>query len=432
MTDEKKNNEDNNGNIELDIKQIIKVKKEQEEQKKIIPREKQYIHVEYLSYLVIKEDNFLLELKSQEEFNDQRQKFLFGVRKSFKDETIQIINPIKNPKLTDKGEIDDLRKKLWYMVNTENKEKINEDYILIENDIINFGNCIFEVIKKRVPKIANEAQNGDQFYNISSLNNKYGLLFKIKNYDNQEDSGQNKNKKLTCQICRGDTNDDENPLFKICKCNKHFKCLREQLISEIKENKNFKTKRVYNFNSLDFKCNDCQEIVPLRFEKLGKIYNFLEIEDMFYIVLEYLGKIDDVEKNNENDKKQKSTEVYIINLDDKSEIKIGRNSESIFNDINLQEKNISRKLAVIKFNENGNLILENRHIIEKIYNKEDGEFIQKEKIGNMNEEKIGKLVFPNTFVLIKDNFKLKENKINFKVRNCYITAKLNLKKDNKK
>ena len=36
MTDEKKNNEDNNGNIELDIKQIIKVKKEQEEQKKIL------------------------------------------------------------------------------------------------------------------------------------------------------------------------------------------------------------------------------------------------------------------------------------------------------------------------------------------------------------------------------------------------------------
>ena len=246
-----------------------------------------------------------MKLKSQEEFNDQRQKFLFGVRKSFKDETIQIINPIKKPKLTDKGEIDDLRKKLWYMVNTENKERINEDYILNENDIINFGNFIFEVIKIRVPKIENETQNADQFYNISSLNNKYGLLFKIKNYDNQEDSGQNKNKKLTCQICRGDTNDDENPLFKICKCNKHFKCLREQLISEIKENKNFKTKRVYNFNSLDFKCNDCQEIVPLRFEKLGNIYNFLEFEDMFYIVLEYLGKIDDGDKNNENDKKQK-------------------------------------------------------------------------------------------------------------------------------
>ena len=39
------------------------------------------------------------------------------------------------------------------MVNTENKEKINEDYILNENDIINFGNCIFEVIKKEFQKL---------------------------------------------------------------------------------------------------------------------------------------------------------------------------------------------------------------------------------------------------------------------------------------
>ena len=121
------------------------------------------------------------------------------------------------------------------MVNTENKERINEDYILNENDIINFGNFIFEVIKIRVPKIENETQNADQFYNISSLNNKYGLLFKIKNYDNQEDSGQNKNKKLTCQKCGEDSNNNENPLFKICNCYNHFECLREKLISDIKK-----------------------------------------------------------------------------------------------------------------------------------------------------------------------------------------------------
>ena len=167
--------------------------------------------------------------------------------------------------------------------------------------------------------------------------------------------------------------------------------------------------------------------MPLRFEKFGKIYNFLEFEDMFYIVLEYLGKIDNGEKNNENDKKQKSTKVYIINLDDKSEIKIGRSWKNITNDIDLQEIFISLNHAVIKFNGNGNLILENRYIFEAIYNKENGEFIkkEKEKIENMNEVKIGKLAFPNTFVLIKDNFKLKENKINFRVNNCYITAKLN-------
>jgi hypothetical protein len=420
MNNETKKNEDNNGDIELDIKQLFK--------NKIIPRDKQYISVDYLSYLIIDnkyENNSLVELKSQEKFNNQDHTFLFGLRKSFKDKTIKIINPIKAPKQTDKGEIQDLRKKIWYIVNSEDKEKINEDYILNENDIIKFGDCIFEVIKKRVPKIANEPQNGDQLYNISSLNNKYGLLFKIKTYDNKENNGQNENKKLACQICGLDSDDYDNPLFKICKCNNHFKCLRKILISEIKKNNNFKTQKVYSFNSEDFKCSECQEKVPLRFEKFGKIYNFLEFEDMFYIVLEYLGKIDNEEKNNENDKKQKPAKVYIINLDDKSEIKIGKNWKNIINDIDLQDDYISRNHAMIKFNnKNGNLIIENRSNTEVVYNKENGALIQKEKIENMNEEKIGKLVFSRTFVLIKDNFKLKENKINFRVGNCYIEAKL--------
>ena len=417
MINEENKKEDNNGDIELDIKQLIT--------NKIVPRKKQYISVDYLSYLIIKnKDNSLVNLQSQEEFNYENQTLLFGLRKSFKDKTIKIINPIKAPKQTDKGEIYDLRKKLWYIVNSENKEKINEDYILNENDIIKFGDCVFEVIKKRVPKIADEAQKRDQLYNISSLNNKYGLLFKIKNYDNQKYNGQNENKKLTCQICRKDSDDNENPLLKICNCKSHFKCLREKLISDIKNE--LKTQRVYSFNPLDFKCSECQQIVPLRFEKLGKIYNFLEFEDMFYIVLEYLGKIDNEEKNNDNDKNQ--AKVYIINLDhldDKSEIKIGKNRKNIKNDIDLQDDYISRSHAVIKFyKENGNLILENRSITEVVYNKEDGTLIQKEKIEIINEEKIGKLSFSRTFVLIKDNFKLKENQINFRVGNCYITAKL--------
>ena len=140
-----------------------------------------------------------------------------------------------------------------------------------------------------------------------------------------------------------------------------------------------------------------------------------------------MGKIDNEEKNNENDKNQNPTKVYIINLNDKSEIKIGKNWKDIINDIDLQDDYISRKHAVIKFNnENGNLILENRSITEVVYNKEDGTLIQKqkEKIENINEEKIGKLAFSKTFVLIKDNFKLKKNIINFRVGNCYITAKL--------
>ena len=175
----------------------------------------------------------------------------------------------------------------------------------------------------------------------------------------------------------------------------------------------------------------------MRFEKSGKINNFLEFEYIFYIVLEYLDKIDNEEKNNENKEKnnendntQKSTKVYIIKLEDNSEISIGNNKGNIINDINIQDDYISRSHAVIKFTkENGNLILENRSHFKLIYNKEDGTLIKKQnaKIENINEEKIEKLEIPRTFILIKDNFKLKGNKINILVANCYITLKLNKK-----
>ena len=51
MTDEKKNNEDNNGNIELDIKQIIKVKKVNKKNKKKLYQEKNNIFMQNI-YLI--------------------------------------------------------------------------------------------------------------------------------------------------------------------------------------------------------------------------------------------------------------------------------------------------------------------------------------------------------------------------------------------
>jgi len=443
MIDKKEKNED----TEFDIKQLTEIK--------IILRKKQYFSVDYLSYFILKpsEENIIIIKHNQNELNYDKELLLFGLRKSFKDNSYKIINPLKEPQQTDKNEIQILSKKLWYIVNSENKDKVNEDYILNENDIIKFGNYIFEVIKINVPKkeekhASNEAQNENQLYDISSLNNKYGPLFKIINFDNKEDSGQNDKKKLTCKICGEDSNNKKNPLLKFCEYNNHFECLKTKMIDKLINKDNLESQNVYSFNSEDFKCNCCQKIIPMRFEKSGIIYNFLEIENMFYIVLELLEKIeyrenenDEKNENNKNDeknsnnKKQKSTKIYVINLENKSEIKIGRDKGKIKNDINIQDNFISRSHAVIKF-ENGNLILENRSHKEVIFDKENGTLIQKQgnkgKIENVNEEKLGKLELSKTFVLIKDNFKLKENEIYFRVCNCYIKAKLNKKINTKK
>ena len=135
---------------------------------------------------------------------------------------------------------------------------------------------------------------------------------------------------------------------------------------------------------------------------VGKIYKFLEFENMNYIVLEYLGKITGKSSNeNGGDKNNEDKElkkVYIIKLEDEL-IKIGRNTKDNINDINIPDRSISRSHAVLKFNkENGDLILENR--------------------SKKNKEKT------STYILIKDNFKLKRNKIKFRTDNCYITINL--------
>ena len=100
------------------------------------------ISVDYLSYLIKKPGNSIMKINIPEEELDPNAEFLFGIRKITKENTYtyKIINSLKLSKLTKKTEeeIQNLRKKLWYLVNSgdEDKDKINEDYILNENDII--------------------------------------------------------------------------------------------------------------------------------------------------------------------------------------------------------------------------------------------------------------------------------------------------------
>ena len=101
-----------------------------------------------------------------------------------------------------------------------------------------------------------------------------------------------------------------------------------------------------------------------------------------YIVLEQLNSI-------ENNNKENIKNIIFVRLI-KEEIKIGKNET---NDIIIKGEHISKEHCILKYNEeDGKLFLVNR--------------------GKSN----------NTFVLIKDNIKMNENKINFRVGNSYITT----------
>ena len=410
----KKVNEKNE-DIEFHIRQFIG----KGEEKKRSPMN---ISVDYLSYLIIKTDNSLQKVNIPEEELDPNSEFLFGIRKISKDNSYKIINSLKISNQTEKTkeEIQNLRKKLWYLVNSgEDKDKINEDYILNENDIIRLGDCFFEVIRKKVKKIDNSSNNNsnnkDQLYDISDLNNKFGPVFKFdkdkgekteqNNQNNQSNQSNinninNKNNSTIKKDNLEDSNINENPIIKLCDCYNHFNCIKEQLFSKLEIEQKLDKEKVISFNLDEFKCSVCGKNIPLRFEKSGKIYNFLEFENMDYIVLEYLGKFE--ENNDENEELKK---VYIIKLENDDEILIGRNNKDC---MNIPDETISKNHAVLKFNKrNGTLFLENR-------NKKNTENT-------------------STFVLIKGDFKLNKNKIKFLTGSCYITINLKEKvKNNKK
>ena len=406
------NKKQNEKNEDIEIK-IREFKVNENGEKEEVPRGPYNTSVDFLSYLILDDQGALWkrnlpdsELKSSDEL-------LFGIRKMSNDNSYKIINSLKISKQTKKSkeEIQNLEKKLWYLVNSgEDKDKINEDYILNENDIIRLRKCCFEVIRKKIKKIDNSNSNKNELlYDISSLNNKFGPVFKFdkdkgekseKNNENNLSIINNNNNSTIKEDNSKDSNISKNSILKLCDCYNHFECIKAQLLSELKIEQKLKKEKVVSFNLDEFKCSVCGKNIPLRFEKSGKIYNFLEFENMDYIVLEYLGKFE--ENNDENEELKK---VYIIKLENDDEILIGRNNKDC---MNIPDETISKNHAVLKFNKrNGTLFLENRN---KKYTENT-----------------------STFVLIKGDFKLNKNKIKFLTGSCYITINLKEKvKNNKK
>ena len=320
---------------------------------------------------------------------DLKSNILFGFRKSSINGNFEIINIIKKKRQIKKIEenITKLSDKLWFPVKNEKKFfcQANEDYILNENDIIKFGKIMYEVIKKKIIKLKNQNEDINN-YNISNINNKAGPIFNI---DINEDQYIISDENYKCRKCKKTELSEENPLICLCKCGNyiHFNCLKKILNSKLERTKENKSVKIYNYTN--FKCDKCSFIFPLKFRipKINKIYelfdfDFLE-EKCDYIVLEQLNSF-------ENNNKENIKKIIFIRLT-KEEIKIGKNES---NDIIINDDEcISRNHSILK------------------YYKEDGKLF----LENKSERN-------NTFILIKDNIKMNEKKVNFKEENFYIST----------
>lgn len=349
------------------------------------------------AFIVSQSNNKVINCLS--EFNPKNEnQILFQLRKSFKTNCYEIINPIIKCNQIQKNSeyIKDLNNRFWYVIrsNNQNHEENDEDYVLNQNDIIKLGDKKYEVTKIRINKADNyyEGLRDSNNYNISDINKKAGPIFKsdikkdkFKILDNDCEKEDEQ-----CLICLGTSPTSiDNPRINICQCkNKfvHYLCLKRYIQTKIKIRENRKqTVTTYCCNK--FNCDICLTPYPTRFKisQLNREYDLIDLnlpEEFNYMILESLDYI----KEKDNIKR-----IHVVQLVE-DEIYIGRNGE---NDIIDDDLTVSRFHAVLKYNQaEGEVILENK------------------------SETYG------TLVLIKGNIKMKDKNLNLQIGNSFITVNL--------
>jgi len=358
-------------------------------------------------------------------FNPEKDdNILFRIRRSYKTNNYEIINPIKRHKIsTNKYGNDYLNDKIWYPVKSSvYSEGNNENYILNENDIIKFGRIKYSIVKKHfsfekekentkdnnfdknnnISYISNLNKNSKSIFDIDINTNQYKIInnkdsinnsvkiIKSKNSDENKsgDDMENENEYNKCWICLISDSDIKNPLICLCNCHNyvHYECLKMYLSLKTKVSENLK-RTVTTYICSKFNCDICLKPYHLQFRipEFDKIYELMDLtlpEETDYICLESLDFI----KDNNNIKT-----FHIVQLNDQ-EITIGSKYD---NDIIDKDIFISKEHAVLRYNkDNRNIILENK------------------------SEKYG------TLVLVRGDIKITKKKTYFQIGNIYISMEL--------
>ena len=315
---------------------------------------------------------------------DKNYDILFRIRKN-KDGDFEIISPIEKMSYSDVNLIDQLDGKMWLVMKSEDEKgkfnTDNEEYNLLENDIIRIADKKYVIIEKNIKNKSNSQENKNK---INIINEKFGPVLENE-IDEEHNYVKDGEKCIKC-----DSSEDDQKL-KLCDCPKHYECLKKEIKENIKTNKNSK-ETVTSYKCENYNCPTCKKPYPFKFIYKGQEFELIDIErpskDEDYIILESLTFI----KNGNNIKN-----IFVVKLTEEN-LTIGRNDKEnkIENDINDEEVTISRSHAILKFNkENGNLTIIN----------------DKGRYG--------------VLVLIKDNIKLTANeKIYFQVGKTYVEAEV--------
>ena len=181
------------------------------------------------------------------------------------------------------------------------------------------------------------------------LNNRNNNIYLEENIANRSQTIE----KIYCRLCYQEDSTISDPLFSPCKCSGsmkyiHYSCLKKSIKQKIQVIKE-ENCDLYFFKS--YCCEICLESYPKYITYKTNTYNLVDIDLSKYI--DYiLASIIYYTKNNNSEKKLLSILGYLIfKIDDKSELKIGRNQN---NHIVLKDISISRNHCILR-RENNNI-----------------------------------------------------------------------------
>ena len=419
--------------------------------------EKNFEIENYNNYIIRNQYNNIFQIKKNIDLaNYNNFDILFKIRKSFKTDRYELINPIIRENKIKKIEypLSYLDEKIWYPVKSEKHEheqgyleENDEDYIINENDILKFGRKKYEVRKLNI-NYSNErmSTNISENYNISELNKNAPPIFKIDISENQyKILNENQNEEQSEQ--KKTTETDINK-YKIEK----FDFIHESSNTKSTQNntdgeKVTKNREINDFDDLDekdekcricFECNSSKEN-PLLL--LCKCHNYIHFE---CLKLYFMKKLKIVESG------KGAVTTYILERCNceicltpyptrfripKFDLIYDLVDVSLPNDLDYM---ILESLDYIKDNKNLKLI----HLIQL---KDDNIFIGRHTLNDIVDNDIsvsryhsvlkydrenGKIFLENrsekfgSLVLVRGNIKMRNKTINFQVGRTYITANL--------
>ena len=329
---------------------------------------KLYTYIDNLGYIILRNGKNILRVSRQSEIEENKaEKLIFQVKKN-EDSKYILDNPYSNN--FSEYNTESLNNKLWLVINNrnyfgvDNERIINEDYEILENDILKFGN-----VKYNVSKLSIKSEDSKLIYSTDE-NEDLDLSEKEDNIENDnknEIRKLNENYKLKpnidlnpefktfyisdekneiCKLCNDSKCSSDNPIIQFCSCySVHFECLKNQIKPYIYTIENDK---VINYYINNLKCKTCNFKIPLRFnikidENKNKNFELIDIKkpENDYIILESL-------ENKMYYGYMKLIHVIKLNNSPKEEIKIGRHKEK--NDMIICDPSVSKEHAILKFN----------------------------------------------------------------------------------